>query len=86
MCFENRREKKLISAGRSRKALLRRQELNWALKSEPVFICGIMVWHGVDILRENYMKKKVIGLGIYILGFRNRFSVSGLVCMEKKTE
>lgn len=86
MCFENRREKKLISAGRSRKALLRRQELNWALKSEPIFICGIMVLHRVDILRGNYMKK-VIGLGIYILGFRNRFSVSGgLVCMERKTE
>lgn len=85
MCFENRREKKLISAGRSRQALLRRQELNWALKSEPIFICGIMVWHRVDILRGNYMKK-VIGLGIYILGFRNRFSVSGLVCMERMTE
>lgn len=56
MCFGNRREKKLISAGRSKKALLRRQKLNWDLKSEPIFICGIMVWHGVDILRGNYMK------------------------------
>lgn len=85
MCFENRREKKLISARRSRKALLWRQELNWALKSEPIFICGIMVWHRVDIVRGNYMQK-VISLGIYILGFRNRFSFSGLVCMERKTE
>lgn len=39
-------------------------------------------WHPKRELHE----KKVIALGIYILGFRNRFSVSGLVCMEKKTE
>jgi len=34
MSFGNRRKKKLISAGRCRKALLRKKRLAWVLKSE----------------------------------------------------
>ena len=81
MCFGNRREKKLISAGRSRKALLRRKRLTWVLKSEQNFqmwYCGMC---GMDILRTGNHMKKVIYLGKYTLGFRN----SGLVCMARKT-
>lgn len=58
----NRREKKLISAERSRKALLRRKRLSWVLKSEQNFqtwYCG--VWHGHPKNRESHEKSHIFG-------------------------
>lgn len=78
-------EKKLISAERSRKASLKRQGLNWALKYKQNFhmwYCDV-AWK-CHPKRESHKKSHRFGKK-YILGFRNRFSVSGLVYMERKT-
>lgn len=60
MSFGNRRKKKLISAGRCRKALLRKKRLAWVLKSEQNFYMWYGgVWHGHPKYRESHEKSDI---------------------------